>query len=324
MPHWQVRISLHPSNIELLYDSFEWLLSKGIYNAFYSPVYEADWTEEVWDSYERQARKIIRRQIREAKMGRRLHVKFIDDVVNYILNIQRQGINLESAENNPEQLAKLSNSNHAMQPCGAGMRYFGISVDGQIYVCHRFNKHNTHNIAPHKKYGWMGDVWKGIQNKELYEKFANWDVDKLEHCKDCPMRYSCKGGCYASNYDIQGKIDAKDENQCRFRLINYDIAKEAIDMYKEAGLFDYKQHQVKFPNMFGKNNNLPPLKVDRCFCHNGVYSIPDYMSKPEKDGISDIEKALFQAQQALGKATVKLKEERAKGNDPMKQFIIDK
>lgn len=320
MPHWQARISLHPDNLDLLYESFEYFLSKGIYSAFYSPVYEAKWTEENWKTYKDQVLKIIKRQIREAKMGRKLDVKFIDDMVQYVLNIKRKNINLDNPQLSPEELAQLSPGNHAIQPCGAGQRYVGISIDGQIYVCHRFNKHNMHHIEPNKKYGWLGDVWTGIQNLELYDYLKNWDVDNIEHCKNCPVRYNCKGGCYGANYDLSNKIDGELPDQCKFELANFDLAYEAIELWNNAGMYDERQKQIIIPN---RQSNLPPINVDRCFCHNGIYSIPDYMSGKEKNGISVEETVLGMAQQVIGKALAEIGELQHQGQDPFKTSKMD-
>lgn len=315
-PNWQARISLHPDNIHMLYKSFEYFASKGIYSAFYSPVYEAEWTDEVWETYKDQVRKIIKRQIREKKIGRDLKVKFIDDMISYILNIKRQGVDLSKP--NPE-LRHLSNSNHAKQPCGAGQRYMGISVDGQIYVCHRFNKHNMHHIKPEKKFGWLGDVWTGIHNLELYDRLKNWNVDEIEHCKECPVRYNCKGGCYGSNYDDAGKIDAKLPQQCQFQLNNYELVHEAIELYKEAGMYNEKTHEIITPDF---KNNIPSTKVDRCFCYSGVYSLPDYISGQVKGDDSVEETVLGMAQQVIGNVLTKVGELQRQGKDPFKTFEI--
>ena len=97
-PNWQARISLHPDYVPTLYKSYEYFFSKGMYSAFYSPVYEADWTEDVWQEYRKQILMLIERTVREAKMGRRIFVKFLEDSVNYILNAERAGIDLDDID----------------------------------------------------------------------------------------------------------------------------------------------------------------------------------------------------------------------------------
>ncbi len=275
-PFWQARISLHSSNMSHLYESYEYFFSKGMYSAFYSPVYEADWTEEVWREYEVQVEKLISRVVREAVTGRQIQVKFLDDYVNYILSAWKHGIDIENLGEGSKKLAELSVSNRAMQPCGAGYRYMGISVDGQIYVCHRFNKHNMHHIKPEEKFGWLGNVYQGIGNIELWTKFHTWDVDKIDHCKDCKVRYNCKGGCYASNYDTSGAVDAKVEAACRFQFENYKLALKMIEAFKRAGLYDAKNFRLIYRRE-SQRNDQPHF--DRCHCFNASYVIPDYMSK---------------------------------------------
>lgn len=319
-PYWQARISLHPAHVKYLYESFEYFISKGIYNAFYSPVYEADWTPEVWEEYEKQVKKIIKRMIRELKMGRRIEVKFINDMINYIIQAERLGIDLDNMNDDPELAVKLSERNQVPQPCGAGYRYVGISVDGQIYVCHRFNKHNMHHIPPEQKFGWLGNVWDGIINTELWERFHNWNVDDIPHCKGCPVRYHCKGGCYASNYDNAGAIGAKLDTQCQFQLTNYKLAKYALEEFKKAGLYDEKEKSLIYPNPFGQSK--PVYVAEKCFCYNSLYTVPDYLKGEDADTLE--ETVLGMAHQVISKVIADLAELKTQNErnskDPLKDF----
>ena len=134
----------------------------------------------------------------------------------------------------------------------------GVSVDGHLYVCHRFNKHNTHHIPHDEKYGHMGDVENGITNFDLWNRFNSWDVNEIEHCKDCKLRYICKGGCYASNYDTAGAIDGKVAAACRFQEENHELAKIIIKRFKEEGLYDGRQKRLVYEGP--KQSNRPAIK----------------------------------------------------------------
>jgi len=56
--------------------------------------------------------------------------------------------------------------------CGVGVEYIAVSPDGSIYPCHQFD-----GIKETK----LGDVFNGITNKELQEKFrkANFYLTNL-------------------------------------------------------------------------------------------------------------------------------------------------
>lgn len=42
----------------------------------------------------------------------------------------------------------------------------------------------------------------------------NYNVDKMEKCKNCPIKYICGGGCPQQNYIKTGKLFVPDEKEC--------------------------------------------------------------------------------------------------------------
>lgn len=195
-------MSLHPDYIPYIVKSYEYVFGKGINSYFFSPVYEAEWTEEHYKQLEEELVRLYKIIILNYKNGYPpVKNKFVDDMIHYILEAERRGVNLEEIEKTGSydpKLHALSRGMHLPKPCGAGNYYFGISVDGQIYVCHRFNKHalDPEKFPYEKRYGWLGNVVEGIHNVELVEQLKNWDVRNLEHCKYCKLKYYCKGSCY--------------------------------------------------------------------------------------------------------------------------------
>ncbi len=102
--------------------------------------------------------------------------------------------------------------------CGAGVEYLAVSPSGDIYPCHQFD-----GIKEMK----LGDVWNGITNKNLVERFrkANFLFNKSE-CANCWARFYCSGGCLANNYNMTGDI-----------FKPYDIGCETQKMRIEAALY---------------------------------------------------------------------------------------
>lgn len=100
--------------------------------------------------------------------------------------------------------------------CGAGVEYIAVSPDGSIYPCHQFD-----GIKETK----LGDVFTGITNKELQDKFrrANFLFNK-EECSNCWARFYCSGGCLANNYTMNGDIFKPYEIGCEIQKMRIEAA----------------------------------------------------------------------------------------------------
>lgn len=51
--------------------------------------------------------------------------------------------------------------------CGSGTEYFAVTPQGKLYPCHQF--------VGDEKY-LMGNIWEGIKNEEVQEKFRKCNV----------------------------------------------------------------------------------------------------------------------------------------------------
>lgn len=89
--------------------------------------------------------------------------------------------------------------------CGAGKTMISVASDGSIYPCHMF---------VNKKQFAMGnalyDNIKEIINNSKYNSFCMLDVDCIEHCKECSVRYLCGGGCRFRAFTVSGNIGDAD------------------------------------------------------------------------------------------------------------------
>lgn len=86
--------------------------------------------------------------------------------------------------------------------CGSGTEYLAVTPWGDLYPCHQF--------VGNKKF-YMGNVYEGIKNTDIREKFRGCNVYAKEKCRDCFARFYCSGGCAANSYNFHGSIfDAYD------------------------------------------------------------------------------------------------------------------
>lgn len=82
--------------------------------------------------------------------------------------------------------------------CGAGHEYFAVTPDGELYPCHQFVGRTEFLL---------GNVYDGVQNKELPLRFRSTHVLNKEECPTCWARFYCSGGCHANAEQFHGTID---------------------------------------------------------------------------------------------------------------------
>ena len=117
--------------------------------------------------------------------------------------------------------------------CGAGYEYLAISPEGYIYPCHQFVALEEFKL---------GDLWKGIENKDLSYYFKKSHIYSKEECKNCWAKFYCSGGCHADSYFMTGNIRKTDDLYCKLQkkkiecaimlqIIKNDLKKESKEGY---------------------------------------------------------------------------------------------
>lgn len=82
--------------------------------------------------------------------------------------------------------------------CGSGTEYMAVTPTGELYPCHQF--------VGDKDY-LMGDVFNGVTNTAVRDKFKRCNVYSKPECADCWARLHCSGGCAANSYHATGDIN---------------------------------------------------------------------------------------------------------------------
>jgi uncharacterized protein len=90
--------------------------------------------------------------------------------------------------------------------CGSGTEYLAVTPWGDIYPCHQFVGDPAYS---------MGNVWDGVTNAELREKFRGCNVESRPECENCWAKLYCSGGCAANAYHATGDIRGVYEYGCR-------------------------------------------------------------------------------------------------------------
>lgn len=99
--------------------------------------------------------------------------------------------------------------------CGVGTEYLAVTPSGELYPCHQF-------VGDEKFL--LGDIWKGITNKEVIEQFEGCNVYSHKECKDCFAKLYCSGGCAANAYHTTGSVNGIYEFGCELHRKRIECA----------------------------------------------------------------------------------------------------
>lgn len=89
--------------------------------------------------------------------------------------------------------------------CGSGTEYMAVTPWGDLYPCHQF--------VGEEKFK-LGDIFNGVTNNELREKFRKCNVYSKNECADCWAKLYCSGACAANAYHASGDINGVYPSGC--------------------------------------------------------------------------------------------------------------
>ena len=99
--------------------------------------------------------------------------------------------------------------------CGSGTEYLAVTPWGDLYPCHQFVGEEQFKL---------GDVFHGIENTSLVDKFKLCNVYAKPECRDCFARFFCSGGCAANAYHSHGDINQPYEIGCKLQRKRVECA----------------------------------------------------------------------------------------------------
>lgn len=99
--------------------------------------------------------------------------------------------------------------------CGVGTEYMAVTPWGDLYPCHQFVDNPDFLL---------GNVFDGIKNKEICDKFKLCNVYAHEECNNCFARMYCSGGCPANAFHSTGSITGVYELGCELHKKRIECA----------------------------------------------------------------------------------------------------
>jgi uncharacterized protein len=99
--------------------------------------------------------------------------------------------------------------------CGAGSEYMAVTPEGDLYPCHQFVGDEDFKI---------GNVFEGISNTKIRERFKKANVYNKSQCRNCWARFYCSGGCHANAYNYHKDIMQPYEIGCEMEKKRIECA----------------------------------------------------------------------------------------------------
>ena len=123
----------------------------------------------------------------------------------------------------------ILNEEYHLNACGAGKNLFSLSTNGEIFSCHALNQE--------------GDFKCGDISGKIESNLANVNLESIDACRKCDIKYLCKTRCFADSYLTNGNHLEVVNLKCRLEreivacsaYIYYTLTK----FKKEFKLFKY-------------------------------------------------------------------------------------
>ena len=137
-----------------------------------------------------------------------------DILAKYLLDAKKKGKNINffhfmiDLSGGPCVAKRLSG-------CGSGTEYLAVAPNGDLYPCHQFVGKDDFL---------MGNVYDGVTNTELRDKFKLCNVYSKKECKECFSKFYCSGGCAANSYNFTGDINGVYDIGCTLQRKRVECA----------------------------------------------------------------------------------------------------
>lgn len=108
--------------------------------------------------------------------------------------------------------------------CGAGRNYFGVSISGDVYPCHRF-------------VGQKDKVLGNVKDWDASVRQPYLDNYGMSHkkCSRCFARYYCGGGCFHDSIEVNGRMDQPNDRWCQLMRRRLELG---IVVYERLDYWD--------------------------------------------------------------------------------------
>lgn len=112
--------------------------------------------------------------------------------------------------------------------CGTGIRHFTLLPNGDVAIC---------PVLSTEKTCILGNV-TGDFNWDKIVGLLNFSSDEVEPCSKCWIRKFCGGGCFASNYKVNGNLLKPYKQLCN---VSKHVVLQSIVLFSKICENHYKE-----------------------------------------------------------------------------------
>jgi len=198
IPSLETITVVDPVNIDLVPESFEFLMGLGVRNLNFSLNYEAEWTDEALD---------------------RLTVA-LDRLGDLYVDAYRRGIDLALDLFDSKIITHLKGGYACRDRCKFGKEELCVAPSGTLYPCERLVGEDTRGDVA------IGNVFDGPELAKVLEMGRRKDEPDPE-CVDCKLAHRCMYWCGCVNYATTGDVGTTSGVLCRLEQISIGAADRA-------------------------------------------------------------------------------------------------
>lgn len=133
-----------------------------------------------------------------------------NELISYYLEFVKRGekINCLSITDKLTKLLYRSKNHYA---CTGGRSLFSITSDGELYSCEHLSGLPEYSV---------GNIKNDI-DKEKVKSIQSTNVESIEDCSVCWLRYFCSGGCFANNLSATNNVRKPEKSKCELIKSEY-------------------------------------------------------------------------------------------------------
>jgi len=239
-----VRLTASESNIDRFVDNMSFFHDRGFWNVAFYPDLDHPWKESSWETFKKEQETLALRYVQSAKsrgpMPRyNLWTTLLQKMYNFHFHDKRR------------------DHGGVLRFCGAGRGMLAVTVEGDIYPCHRFvfyDRPQAKTKLGNVRTGWnkeQRDAYFGLQQED-----AKVQGSGLK-CNDCSLFDYCDHQCIAINYLRTGEFTTIPIEACRFNKVVVDVVQNIFD--------EVKDDERALDRILGEKRKRPDPNKRRCF-----------------------------------------------------------
>lgn len=218
---FEVRMTIMPDTAPMLSESIQFLIENGVRRIISVPAMGTYWSEQDWDVYQEQFKKVVQHFRATADNQDRCGASGI----SFLQEVERMTLLTKQTQppNGGKEGMKEARTSFG---CYAGIGSVAVTASGDILPCSAFagcdELRKTYTLGNVKE-GWLND----FRRRELLVLNRQRGLK----CAQCALKTFCSaGGCMVNNYYATGYLVEPDPLTCRTIALSSSLARTEMTL----------------------------------------------------------------------------------------------